>query len=96
MNVNLSKEPLKKFKHGKLINKLYIFKVRWFAPTSINQPYETKNKEVSRAKKAIKNNQRLEPVVVLKKHGVVAGVHLLEAFKQLKYERIPVLYGKLK
>lgn len=96
MNVNLDKEPLKRFKFGGLLSKLYKFEVRWYQPTSINQPYQVKEVEVRRYVKAIKNNARIEPVVVLKDEGIIAGIHLLEAFKKLKYERIPILYGRLK
>lgn len=96
MNVNLNKEPLKKFKFGRLVNRLYSFEVRWYDPGSINQPYEADQREVRRFKKTIKANQRVEPVVVLRDYGIVAGIHLLEAFKSLKFKRIPVLYGAYK
>ena len=96
MNANLNRQPLKRFRHGKLINRLYTFDVRWYEPKSIIQPYDFNGREVGRLKKAIKANKRIESVVVLKDYGIVAGVHLLEAFKALRYERIPILYGKLK
>ena len=95
MNINLELQPLKKFKFGKILNKLFTFEVRWYDPTNINQPYTVKEKEVNRLKKAIKNGDRLEPIVMLFEFGPVAGIHLLEAFKLLKFDKVPVLYGKL-
>ncbi len=96
MNVNLNKQPLRRFNAGRLISQLYKFRPRWISTGSLEYPYAVSEFEVKSAKKAIKANQRIEPVVVLKNYGVVAGIHILEAFKQLGYERIPTMYGKLK
>lgn len=96
MNVNLNKQPLKRFNSGRLIDQLYKFRPKWVSTASLEYPYIVSKFEVKSAKKAIKANQRIEPVVVLKDYGIVAGIHVLEAFKELGYERIPIMYGKLK
>lgn len=96
MNVNLDKQFLTNFKHGKLVNSLYNFDIRWVAPDSINIPYELDPGEVKRSKTTIKENRRQSPVVVLQDIGVVAGFHNLQAYNDLKYDRIPIIYGKLK
>jgi hypothetical protein len=96
MNVNLDKSYLTNFKHGKIINSLYNFDIRWVNPDSINIPYELDPKEVKRSKQAIKDNRRQSPVFVLHDIGVVAGIHNLQAYSELKYDRIPIIYGKLK
>lgn len=97
MNINLDKRPLKNFKYGRLLDSLYNFDVRWYNPEDLKAPeFDLDRSEVARVKRAINDNRRLDPVVALADYGVVAGFHLLKAFKDLKYERIPVLYGKLK
>lgn len=96
MNVNLDKQFLTNFKHGKLINSLYNFDIRWVNPDSINIPYELDAGEVKRAKSAVKDNRRQSTVVVLHDIGVVAGIHNLQAYSELKFDRIPIIYGKLK
>lgn len=96
MNINLDKKALRKFKHGKVVDNLYKFEVRWYEPSSINQPYDVDKDEVKTMEDAIEDNRRVEPVVVLHDKGIVAGFHLLEAFVNLKYEKIPILYGKLR
>lgn len=97
MNVNLDKHPLKGFKHGKLVDSLFKFDVRWYNPDDLILPeFDLDRSEVAKAKRALKDNRRVEPVVMLFNYGVVSGLHLLKAFKDLNYERVPVLYGKLK
>lgn len=96
MNINLDPKPLSRFKHGRLVESLYDFDVKWIHPDEVGQPFKADEKEVNRLKNAIKANNRLEPIVVLKDYGIVAGVHLLEAFRRLKYDRIPVMFGKQK
>ena len=96
MNVNLNKQPLKRFNAGRLIDQLYKFKPKWISTGSLEHPYNVSEFEVKSARKAIEANQRIEPVVVLKDYGVISGIHVLEAFKKLGYDRIPIMYGKLK
>lgn len=96
MNVNLDKSYLKNFKHGRLVNQLYNFEVRWFDPMALNIVYDLSKEEVNQSKGAITDNRRIDPVVVLSEIGPVAGLHTLKAYQELKYDRIPVIYGKLK
>jgi hypothetical protein len=96
MNVNLDKNILKNYKHGRLIDQLYYFDIRWVAPESINIPYDLNKEEVAQAKGAITDNRRVDPIVVLAEMGPVAGLHNLKAYQELKYDRIPILFGKLK
>jgi hypothetical protein len=95
MNVNTDKRLLKKYKFGGLVDRAYSFEIRWFSPENINQPYEVNKKEVESFKAAIKKNQRIDAPVLLEEIGIVSGFHAVEAYKALKYKRIPVLYGKL-
>jgi glutaredoxin len=96
MNVNLDTQYLNNFRHGKLVTKLYNFTIRWVSPDSINIPYDLDSGEIKRAKQAIKDNRRQSPVVVLHDIGIVAGLHNLQAYSELKYDQIPIIYGKLK
>jgi glutaredoxin len=95
MNVNLDKNFISNFKHGRLLSRIYNFEIRWVSPDSINIPYELDSKEIKQAKQAIKDNRRQSPVIVLKDIGVVAGIHNLQAYSDLKYDQIPIVYGKL-
>lgn len=95
MNVNLDLHLLKKYKFGSLVDRAYKFETRWFTPETINQPYEVNKNEVLNIKNTIEKNQRIDAPVILEDVGIVSGIHTLEAFKALKYKRIPVVYGKL-
>jgi hypothetical protein len=95
MNVNLDIHILRKYKFGRLIDQLYKFDTRWHSPETINQPYEPNKADVAIAKRAIKKNQRIDAPVILEDIGIVAGIHTLEAFKELRIKRIPVLHGFL-
>lgn len=96
MNVNLDKKILTNYRHGKLIDQLYTFNVRWIDPMSIDIPYDLNKEEVNQAKGAINDNRRIDPVVVLAEVGIVSGLHQLKAYQELKYQRIPIMFGKLK
>ena len=96
MNINLDKQSLRKYKHGKILDNLYTISLRWVDPESLHIPYELDKGEVRQARKAIKDNRRQDPVIVLQDIGIVAGIHNLQAYKDLKFDRIPILYGKLK
>lgn len=96
MNVNLDKHILISYRHGKLVDQLYSFDVRWVDPMSIDIPYDLNEDEVKQAKGAINDNRRVDPVVVLAELGIVSGLHILKAYRELKYKRIPVMFGKLK
>lgn len=63
---------------------------------SLHIPYTLDKKEIRRAREAAKENRRQDPVIALEDMGVVSGLHNLQAYKDLKYDRIPILYGKLK
>lgn len=96
MNINLDTGFIKSLKHGKLLYSLYDFSEKWYPVGALIQPVETDREELKRAKENIKENRRLDPIVMLDGYGVVSGFHILQAFKDLKYERIPVIFGKLK
>ena len=96
MNINLDTKFIKNFKHGKLLYQLYNFEEMWFPATSLSQPYLLNKSELKAAKDAIRENRRVDPIVVLDGFGVIAGFHLLEAYQELKFDRLPVIYGKLK
>lgn len=96
MNVNLDRHYIKSFKFGRMIDQLYKFEVRWYQPDSINQPYKVDDEEVKRMVQAIEENRRTDPVVILKELGIVSGMTQLEAFRKLKFDKIPILYGRLK
>ena len=93
MNINLDKQFLKNYKHGKIIASLYNFEERWFPVGSLIQPMNLDRSELKKTKEDINENRRVDPI---ENFGVVSGFHLLGAYKELKFERIPVIYGKLK
>lgn len=96
MNVNLDNRAIEKYRHGAIIGKLYRFSLQWWQVSKLNHPYIIHKDEVERLKAKIENGERVEPIIILKGFGIVAGVHLLEAFQSLKYDKIPVIYGTLK
>jgi ParB-like chromosome segregation protein Spo0J len=96
MNVNLDKSFLKTFKHGRLVDSLFAIDIHWVTPDSLHIPYTLDKDEVKRSKEAIKGNRRQNPVIVLQDIGIVAGIHNLKAYQDLKFDRIPILYGKIK
>jgi len=95
MKVDLEKDQIKNYRHGKILLKVYDFEVRWYDPEAIDQPYKVKRAEVDYYVKQIKKDNQIPAVIVLTQEGIVAGFHV-EAFKQLKYQRIPILWGKYK
>lgn len=86
---------LEQYTHGHLLAKLYKIEQRYYNPNAIAQPYYPNKEDTRLAIQAIKS-RHAKPVIILQGYGVVAGIHTLEAYKKLGYERIPVLLGKLK
>jgi hypothetical protein len=96
MNINLDTQFLKNYKHGKLVYSLYSFEEKWFPVGSLIQPMKLDKSELKKAKDDIKENRRVDPIISLEGFGIVSGFHLLGAYKELSFERVPVIYGKLK
>jgi hypothetical protein len=96
MRVNLDKDQIKNYRYGKILADVYQFGVRWYDPEAIDQPYEVKKDKVNKYIKMIQNEQLVSAPIIVTQYGLIAGIHILEAFKELKFKRIPVLWGKYK
>jgi hypothetical protein len=96
MNINLDIHSIAKYKHGKIIESLYSFSLQWRKIEEMSHKLPIAKQETERLKAKIKNNERVDPVIMLSGYGIVAGVHTLEGFRALNYKKIPVLFGVLK
>lgn len=86
---------LDQYTHGRLLSKLYTLEQRYYKPEALAQPYYPNREDTKLAKQAILS-RHARPIILLQGYGIVAGVHTLEAYKQLGYDRVPVIYGELK
>lgn len=96
MNINLDLHAIKEYKHGTALDYLYSFSVKWFNPRAINFDLPVHDDEVNRIAGKIRNGYRLDPIIILKSYGVVAGANQIVAFRNLRYDRVPVLYGEFR
>jgi hypothetical protein len=85
---------LDQYTHGRLLSKLYKLEPRFYATASIAQPYYPSQEDTRLAKQAILS-RHAKPIIILQGYGIVAGIHTLEGYKALGYDRVPVLLGKL-